>query len=127
MEIKISEQEINAGVVAYLNGRGFNLDVNSVKIEYTQGRKGAGLSAVLVEGAEVVHTTVLEQAVVDPATVAAATIVQPTLTQAEEKPAIVDSDEAEARAQRGLENLAAQADANGTADTQAQSGSSLFD
>ena len=49
MEIRISEKEITAGVVAYLNSRGFNLDPNTIKVDYTQGRKPAGLSAVLVE------------------------------------------------------------------------------
>lgn len=50
MEIRISEKEITAGVVAYLNSRGFNLDAANVKIDYTVGRKPAGITATLVEG-----------------------------------------------------------------------------
>lgn len=55
MEIRISEKEITAGVVAYLNSRGFNLDPATVKIDYTVGRKPAGVTAVLIEGDEVVE------------------------------------------------------------------------
>lgn len=50
MEIRISEKEITAGVVAYLNSRGFNLDAATVQIDYTVGRKPAGVTAVLIEG-----------------------------------------------------------------------------
>ena len=53
MEVRISEKEITAGVVAYLNSRGFNLDANTVVIEYTQGRKPSGLTATLREEPEV--------------------------------------------------------------------------
>jgi hypothetical protein len=53
MEIRISEKEITAGVVAYLNSRGFNLDPATVKIDYTVGRKPAGVTAVLIEGDDV--------------------------------------------------------------------------
>ncbi|TKW65234.1 MAG: hypothetical protein DI616_16035 [Paracoccus denitrificans] len=49
MEIRISEKEITAGVVTYLNSRGFNLDPATVKIDYTVGRKPAGVTAVLIE------------------------------------------------------------------------------
>lgn len=49
MEIRITEKEITAGVVTYLNGRGFNLDPATVKIDYTVGRKPAGVTATLVE------------------------------------------------------------------------------
>lgn len=55
MEIRISEKEITAGVVAYLNSRGFDLDPATVKIDYTVGRKPAGVTAVLIEGDEVVE------------------------------------------------------------------------
>lgn len=52
MEVSITEKEITAGVVTYLNSRGFNLDPASVKIEYTIGRKNKGVVARLVETTE---------------------------------------------------------------------------
>lgn len=53
MEVRITENEITAGVVAYLNTRGFDLKVDQVTIEYTVGRKNKGITALLVEGAAV--------------------------------------------------------------------------
>jgi hypothetical protein len=52
VEVSITEKEITAGVVTYLNSRGFNLDPASVKIEYTIGRKNKGVVARLVETIE---------------------------------------------------------------------------
>ena len=49
MEIRITEKEVTAGVISYLNGRGFNLNPDTVQITYTQGRKGSGLTAVVDE------------------------------------------------------------------------------
>lgn len=50
MEVRITENEITAGVVNYLNTRGFNLKADQVTIEYTVGRKNKGITALLVEG-----------------------------------------------------------------------------
>lgn len=58
MEIRISEKEITAGVVAYLNSRGMNLDADNVNIEYTAGRKPAGITAILLEGPRTVAEAV---------------------------------------------------------------------
>lgn len=50
MQIQVSQREIDAGLITYLKSRGFtDLDLDTITITYTQGRKGAGLTATLVE------------------------------------------------------------------------------
>lgn len=56
MEVRITENEITEGVVAYLNTRGFNLNAADVKIDYTVGRKNKGITALLVEGGNKAET-----------------------------------------------------------------------